>query len=141
MEWNTKYALGIPVVDTQHRQLFRLSDELDTALETGIRPEEIDAMLIHMGEYAARHFAMEEKYMAESNYPGLAEQQATHQTFANRFAEIYLNFKEKGLNREIVDTLRRELTDWVREHVTGLDQRFGTYYKDLQFKAKKTDSP
>jgi len=130
MEWNTKYALGIPVVDTQHRQLFRLSNELDAELQAGIRPEEIDAMLVHMGEYAARHFAMEEKYMAESNYPGLAEQQTAHQAFTNRFAEIYDEFREKGLRREIVDTLHRELTEWVREHVTGLDQRFGVYYKE-----------
>ncbi len=130
MEWNTKYALGIPVVDTQHQQLFRLSNELDTELQAGIRPEEIDAMLVHIGEYATRHFTMEEKYMAESNYPGLAEQQEAHQAFANRFAELYDEFREKGLNREIVDTLRRELTDWVRKHVTGLDQRFGAYYKE-----------
>lgn len=141
MEWNTKYALGIPVVDTQHRQLFRLSNELDAELEAGISSKEIDAMLVHMGEYAARHFAMEEKYMAESNYPGLAEQQETHQAFANRFTEIYEEFRKKGLSREIVDTLRRELTDWVREHVTGLDQRFGTYYRDRQSTAIKPDSP
>ncbi|MCF6188295.1 MAG: hemerythrin family protein [Desulfobulbaceae bacterium] len=140
MQWDKKYALGIPVVDTQHRQLFRLSNELDAELQAGIRSEEIDAMLIHIGEYAARHFAMEEKYMAESDYPGLAEQQATHQAFAKRFVEIYDEFKKEGLSREIVDTLRRELTDWVREHVTGLDQRFGAYYRDRQSTAKTTDS-
>ncbi len=141
MEWKKKYALGIPVVDTQHRQLFRLSNELDAELEAGIRSEEIDAMLIHMGEYAARHFTMEEKYMVESNYPGLAEQQEAHRAFADRFVEIYEEFQKKGLNRELVDTLRRELTDWVRKHVTGLDQRFGTYYRDRQSTVKQSDSP
>ncbi len=141
MQWDKKYALGIPVVDTQHRQLFRLSNELDAKLQAGIRPEEIDALLTHIGEYAARHFAMEEKYMAESDYPGLAEQQETHQAFAKCFVEVYEEFKKKGLNPEIVNTLRRELTDWVREHVTGLDQRFGTYYRDRQASAKKHASP
>ena len=130
MKWKRKYALGISVVDAQHKQLFRLSDELDAEVQAGIRLEEIDAMLLHIGEYAARHFALEEKYMTDSNYPGLAEQQETHQAFAARFAEIYDDFKDKGLNREIVDALRNELTDWIRDHVTGLDQRFGRYYNE-----------
>jgi len=120
------------VVDAQHKQLFRLSDELDAALKAGIRADGIDSLLIHMGEYAARHFTMEEKYMAESKYPGLTEQQETHKAFATRFAEIYEDFKNTGLTQEIVETLRRELSDWVREHVTGIDQRFGEYFKKRQ---------
>lgn len=94
MRWKDEYALGISVVDAQHKQLFRISDELDKQLTTGIRAEEIDTILTRMGEYAARHFSMEEKYMAESNYPGRAEQQDAHKAFTVRFAELYENFRE-----------------------------------------------
>jgi len=132
MEWKEEYALGIPVVDAQHKQLFRLSDELDAALQEGIQREEVDAMLVHMGEYASRHFTMEEKYMTTSQYPGLAEQQETHRAFAARFAELHQEVKENGLSQELTNNLQRELTDWVREHVTGLDQRFGAYYRERQ---------
>jgi hemerythrin len=132
MEWDDEYALGITVIDAQHKQLFRLSNELDAALKSGIRADEIDSLLIHMGEYAARHFTMEEKYMVESGYPGLGEQQEAHKAFAKRFAEIYMDFKNDGLGREITETLRRELTDWVREHVIGIDQQFGEYCRGNQ---------
>jgi hemerythrin len=89
-------------------------------------------MLIHMGEYAARHFTMEEKYMEAINYPGLAEQQEIHKDFATHFSGLYKDFQENGLTRELVETLRRELTGWIRDHVTGIDQQFGVYYKNRQ---------
>ncbi len=131
MEWKDEYALGISVVDAQHKQLFRLSGELDQKLSAGIQPEEIDAMLVHMGEYAARHFTMEEKYMAESNYPGLKEQKDAHKAFSALFTELYEKFKKTGPTEEVTATLRMELVNWIKDHVSGLDQRFGDYYSLL----------
>jgi hypothetical protein len=36
---------------------------------------------------------------------------------------------EKGECLSLVITLHRELIQWVRQHVTGLDQSFGRYYR------------
>lgn len=130
MQWQDEYELGISVLDAQHKQLFRLCGELDVALASGIRPHEVEAFLTHMAQYATRHFAMEEKYMADSEYPGLAEQQEVHQAFTTRFGEMYDDFKEKGMTRETVEILHRELIDWVHNHVIGIDQDFGTFYKN-----------
>jgi len=130
MKWENTYALGITVLDAQHKQLFVLSNELDAGLSTGIRSEELDGMLSRIGDYAIRHFTMEEKYMAELEYPGLAQQQKIHKAFAKQFEEMYTEFKENGLKKEIIEKVRNELTDWVRSHVTGIDQRFGEYCKN-----------
>lgn len=130
MEWTKQYAIGISVIDAQHKQLFRLSDEFDAALKAGVRSQDIDSLLDHIGEYVARHFAIEEKYMTELSYPGLAEQQEAHEKFVARFEKIHKDFKGRGMTQKIVEAVRRELTDWVRSHVTGIDQRFGEYYKN-----------
>ena len=96
MVWEDEYALGISVVDAQPKQLFRISDELDNTLTIGIKAEEIDPILVRIGEYAARHISMEEKYMAESNYPGRTELQDAHKAITVRFAELYENFRNNG---------------------------------------------
>ncbi len=132
MKWNQKYLLGIPAVDAQHKQLFRLSDELDAALREGIRPEDLNALLIGLQQYATRHFSLEEKQMAAVDYPGLAEQQETHLQFAARFQEIYQQFTRDGLTAEITNLIEQELSSWIREHVTGIDQEFGTFHKRLK---------
>ncbi|HHD63173.1 MAG TPA: bacteriohemerythrin [Desulfobulbaceae bacterium] len=132
MKWNKKYALGIAVIDAQHKQLFHINDELEAGLQTGIRPEELDAMLTRLGKYAVRHFTLEEKHMAATEYPGLVEQQEAHRSFTARFAEIRDDFTKNGMTGTIINTLQGELTDWIREHVTIMDQQFGKYYNEQQ---------
>lgn len=131
MEWSEEYASTISVIDAQHRQLFRLCNELDAELAAGIGKDRLRTMLVHAGEYASRHFTMEEKYMAESGYPGLVEQQEAHQRFREEFAAMLEELDREGMNRDLAQTLRRELTDWVRNHVTGLDLEFARYYRAL----------
>lgn len=132
MKWKNEYSLGISLLDAQHKQLFRLSDQLDADLEKGVRAGEVEEMLVHLGEYAARHFAMEEKYMEEVSYPGLDEQRKIHQYFISNFTGMYENFQENGLTQEVVQSLRRDLTNWIRDHVTGIDQLFGVYCKNRE---------
>lgn len=132
MKWNKKYGVGIAAIDAQHKQLFRLNDELEDALKAGMRPEDLDALLVHIGKYAVRHFTLEETHMARVKYPGLTQQQETHKAFVNRFTDIRENFARDGLSREIIDTLHNELIDWIREHITSMDQQFGKYYNRRQ---------
>lgn len=78
MRWVKDYEIGIPLIDTQHKQLFRFNDELQDSVKRGVKVAAIDALLIQLKQYTARHFAMEEKYMAEVEYSKLKEQQEAH---------------------------------------------------------------
>ncbi len=129
MKWNKKYALGIAAIDAQHKQLFRLSDDLDAALSRGIRPQDLDALLIRLKQYAARHFTLEERHMAELNYAGLEEQQKTHEEFVNRYSKLHQQLTTDGLSADLTNLLQQELSGWIRDHVTGMDQQFGSFYK------------
>ena len=129
MKWNKKYALGIAAIDAQHRQLFRLSDDLDAALQNGIRAEDLDALLLRLKQYATRHFTLEERKMADLNYAGLVEQQKTHEEFVHRFGELHQQLATDGLSEELANLLQLELSGWIRNHVTGMDQQFGSFYK------------
>ncbi|HHB76829.1 MAG TPA: bacteriohemerythrin [Desulfobulbus sp.] len=129
MKWNKKYALGIAAIDAQHRQLFRLSDDLDAALQNGIRTEDLDALLLRLKQYAARHFTLEERQMADLNYAGLVEQQKKHEEFVHRFGDLHQQLTTDGLSAELANLLQQELSGWIRDHVTGMDQQFGSFYK------------
>ena len=37
MRWKKEYNNGIPLIDTQHKQLFRFSEELQTAISSGLK--------------------------------------------------------------------------------------------------------
>ena len=135
MQWKNEYKIGIPVIDTQHQQLFLCENELSEALSKGLRPSAIDKLLTQLGFYVTRHFTMEEQYMRASSYPGLPEQLEAHHYFTKRFADIQQEFKQHGLNPNVVHAVQNELSLWIKTHVLGLDQAFGAYYKEQGKKA------
>lgn len=129
MIWSEKYKIGIPAIDAQHKRLFLIIGELQTALQGGLKSSDFERILQTLDQYKTRHFQLEEKYMEESGYPGLAEQQRAHQYFTTRFQELGKELAETGMTHSVVQTVRKELTDWLKEHVTGLDMQFGEYYQ------------
>lgn len=129
MKWSDEYKIGIPTVDSQHRRLFELINELNEALQAGLKVSDIEKLIVALDQYKTRHFQLEEKHMKECGYPGLAEQQKAHNFFMNRFNEISEELGRTGMTPAIVKTIQGELADWVKDHVTGLDMDFGRYYQ------------
>lgn len=130
MQWNDDFKIGIPVIDAQHKQLFLCTIQLNEALASGLKPAMIENFLTQLGYYVTRHFILEEQYMEASNYPGLPKQIEAHRYFTKRFSEIQESFQQKGLGPHIVHAIQVELADWIKEHVLGLDQSFGIYYRE-----------
>ena len=130
MKWSDSYKIGIPSIDSQHKRLFQLIRELNEALDAGLRPANVEKLLAGLEQYKTRHFLLEEKYMKESNYPGLAVQQQAHAYFSNRFKELGEELSRTGITPGVIKTIKEELTSWLKDHVTGLDLEFGKYYQE-----------
>ena len=130
MKWKREYELGIPVIDTQHKQLFRFGTELEDALKRGLKVSSITDLLINVKQYTARHFYIEEKYMDDISYPELPKQKEAHTAFVIRFSEIQEKFDKEGISPALVDMIRNELISWIDSHITGMDQEFGDYYRN-----------
>lgn len=129
MQWSDECKIGIPVIDAQHKRLFEIIRELNDSLKAGLRSSVVEKTITVLDQYKTRHFQLEEKYMKECSYHGLAEQQRAHEYFTHRFKELGEELAETGITPKIIQTIQGELTDWVKEHVTGLDLDFGKYYQ------------
>lgn len=129
MYWKDEYATGIKTVDAQHKRLFQMVEDLHQALQSGLRPMAVETLLTALDEYKTRHFLLEEKYMMESDYPGIEEQQLAHSLFSQQIAGFFEEFNTKGLTPALIIELKRELHFWLENHVTGLDRVFGEYYR------------
>lgn len=135
MIWSDEYKIGLPAIDSQHKRLFQLIKELNEALDAGLRLVNVERLLAGLDQYKTRHFQLEEKYMQESNYPGIEEQQKAHKYFTQRFKELGEELKKTGITPDIIKTIKGELSDWLKEHVTGLDLEFGKYYQEQERQA------
>ena len=138
--WDDAFLLHLPVIDAQHRQLFTTLSELEAAMAAGISAAETEALLVRLQHYAARHFSIEEKYMAQSHYPGLKKHRQAHQEFATTFARMLADCRTGNVAEPLAARIERQLSQWLKDHVTGLDQTFGVFYAHYLQELKDADN-
>ena len=141
--WDDTYLLHLPVIDAQHRQLFAILSELETALAGDLSPTAAEHLLLRLQHYAARHFAIEERYMEESHFPGLEQQRQAHRKFSATFTRVFDESRAGGISPSLAPLMERELSQWLRDHVAGLDQSFAVFYGHFleELKGGKTRPP
>ncbi len=132
MEWTERLATGIRSIDSQHKELFKRINNLVAAIKQQRCKSEIDGMIQFLDDYARIHFSEEEKHMIETNYDGLAEQQADHR----RYLDALAGLKEQaslpriqGSSYDLSATTNQVVVDWIVAHIMRLDMKFGEYLR------------
>lgn len=122
-----EFKTGIMMIDAEHKELFRIFDEMKELLEDELLPDKYDLtvhLLEELREYAENHFRDEEKYMEQINYKGLEAQKRAHQSYIDYIDELDLenidDNQQDGL-RDILDFL----TGWLVNHILRMDKKIG----------------
>jgi hemerythrin len=129
--WTPDLALGVEGIDEQHRELFRRADRLLASARVDDDPGEILRVLGYLGEYVASHFRAEEALMADAAYPAdaAAAHRAEHARLTARFRRMRDGFARGGAGPELADEVRREVCEWLREHVSGTDRALARHLR------------
>ncbi len=98
--------------DTQHQVLFDV-------LELIKDPDSDLEVVLKLRDYTENHFTLEERYMEELEYPGLAEHVESH----NRFRQEIEELMGQELDPEFRDLVATFLTEWLTRHVFGIDKQ------------------
>ncbi len=129
LRWDDRWCVGLADVDAQHRGLFALLNELLEARDAGLDSDIIGSILDRLVEYAQTHFATEERYFADFDYPEAESHREQHQDFAAKVALFVQEF-EAG-EAELTLDLWDFLSSWLLNHVCGSDGRFGRFMTNL----------
>lgn len=136
VHWDDSIAIGHPVIDEQHRNLFEQANGLVEAMGKADDYSQLNNLIEFLSDYVVEHFATEEKLMKDIDYPFLDLQVNQHRQFRNHF----MSFKEeikKGLNIQRIFLLFRAqilVIDWLVNHTTKADRHLGRFLR-LQSKA------
>jgi hemerythrin-like metal-binding protein len=127
MPWNNKYSVNSITIDTQHKRLFELVNELHEAMLQGKGKDVVGGILQATMEYARSHFSDEERMLEKSNYPNLARQRSEHESFINKVKELQSAYAagQPVLSRAALDFLK----EWIGNHILVEDQRYAPYLK------------
>ncbi len=122
-QWDRRFDTGIESVDTQHKHLVEVVNQLGTLLETGNDPdaEALTALFHDLAQYAHRHFADEEQLMAAAGIDirHLQEHARHHRQFVEQVVNLW---NARSTLAHPAETLHGFLASWLTVHILGEDQ-------------------
>ncbi|NLL71784.1 MAG: hemerythrin family protein [Epulopiscium sp.] len=134
MMWKEKYKVGVPLIDEQHKELFKRLSEFIQVVQSKIPWEEklesVRETMLFMKEYVIIHFEAEEAYQEKIKYPGIERHREVHAAFKEEVNSYVTLFEQKGLSEEKAQEFSAKLMTWLIMHVCQMDQKIGEYVEN-----------
>jgi hemerythrin len=139
VEWDNKYSVGIPLIDEQHKELIRLTNELYQGCLAGDdAAQDFFFNAIHKAmDYVKYHFSAEEKILENVRYPYLAEHKRQHEDFVLKMVEDVKSFQ--GGKKFVPNNFVRFLKEWILSHIAIADTQYARYIVELKKLGKLSD--
>ncbi len=128
IKWNPNIAIGVEVIDTQHKKLVDLINKLYRSIRQKSGNAAVKQVLEELTDYTRTHFSFEEGLLKKCNYPELEQHQGIHAEFVARLEELRTGFQDgKALvSMELMDFLK----DWLIDHIQGTDRKYVNLMKE-----------
>lgn len=120
--------IGVAEIDDEHKRLFELIGEVDSAVKAGSDSMATAMSLLNeLKQYAVNHFAHEEAYMASIQDPELSRQQKEHQAFVDKVNSYRFSDITDDTAKEMILELLEYLSKWLMSHILGSDILIGQF--------------
>ena len=130
-QWRPEYETGYTLIDDQHRSLFHAINALHSAILMGRGEDLLPRTLRILESYTTIHFATEEHFMAELQYPDYADHVQKHRQLRQR-VESFLAQETQVPDRWLALRVSRFLTEWLIHHIKAEDQRMINFLREAR---------
>jgi len=128
--WSEEYELGNNFVDSQHKRLFELVNNIGKFCAEGKDVNTLSETLDFLLQYTVQHFSDEEALQVKFNFPEYDYHKKLHDEFAAAVSEKAAEFKENGSTKDLIDTVNEIVITWLVNHILKEDMKIGEYIKD-----------
>src|SRR5579872_2081664 len=134
-KWTNAHSVFLPEIDAQHRNLFRMGDELHRAILGGADLSRKLELLRALIAAAEDHFSYEEDLMRSFDYSSYAWHKGQHDTVRKRINQFVPQI-ENG-DSESAMLLLEFISDWFKDHTGLTDRMLGAYLRNqYRFQAR-----
>ncbi|MDR0585138.1 MAG: bacteriohemerythrin [Treponema sp.] len=130
--WSDDFLVGNSVIDRQHKELVRLTNEFWAGCQMGGVMAKVYFLQTIQGTvlYVKTHFSTEEELMRKANYPDFDAHKKQHEDFV---AEVtrQIQFFEKEDNPN-PSKFVEYLMNWILKHVADSDKKYMPYIAKLE---------
>jgi hemerythrin-like metal-binding protein len=128
-DWNNALSVNVNDIDRQHMQLINLINRLFDAMSSGKGSDVLGKTLTDLITYTKGHFALEEKYMREYNYPLLSLHKTEHDKLTKQVLDLANEFQSGKTLISI--KVMNFLKDWLNNHIMQNDKKFGEFLNSV----------
>ncbi|MBU1172501.1 MAG: hemerythrin family protein [Proteobacteria bacterium] len=132
MKWKKDCRLGIDDIDSQHRLLFAIANEINDIHNPEDQEPEIKYLINHIRQYVKDHFAHEETFLEKHNYPELEKHKESHKIIIE---EINHTLTSSKSIQALYEQLGYLMNVWIKDHILSMDKKYATWYH-----AQKSDN-
>ncbi|MGI6036710.1 MAG: bacteriohemerythrin [Limnochordia bacterium] len=129
IEWTSDLAVGVPLIDSQHQELFARINKLLEASNQGRGKEEVGRLVDFLADYVKTHFRDEEELQRNSPYPYYEAHKKLHDGFVASLSDLKGRLDEEGPKLQFVISVNKMVVDWLIQHISKVDKEMVTYLK------------
>ena len=130
IEWTQDLAVGVEIIDSQHRELFAHINSLLKALDAKMAKEEIITLFTFLDSYINDHFGIEQRYMGEYSHLGYADAEhhkSEHKAFVRDFHEFRQDLQTAEPSAQFIAEFSKWITNWYIMHIQRVDKGLGAF--------------
>ncbi len=127
--WSDDLATGIPLIDTQHKNIITRINEFLDAVSQGRGKKEIEKAIKILDEFANTHFETENKYMLQYKYPDYKLHKAQHEKYINVIDSLKIEYDIKVLSPDFVKKIKTVLLSYLRDHIEKFDKSLADFLR------------
>ena len=118
ISWNNSYSVGVEKIDSQHKKIFELINNLYAAQNSPDVSADIGKSLEDMASYVEYHFETEKSYL--DTLPEFKEHEKEHWQFTKKTMQLVKAYKDSPKDKMIV-TIVEFLCGWLNNHILETD--------------------
>lgn len=128
IKWSDKFRSGVEKLDNRHKELIELINKLQRQITKGSGKEEMGKLMSEIYDHKKTHFAVEERLMLDHNYPQYEQHVKEHREMLDKLSKLKEDLAA-GNNMATVELVGL-LSDWLVNHISGMDFKYGKFFND-----------
>jgi len=125
-DWNDGMSVGAPLIDSDHRALIAIINELHGMQEGPVDHNGTARLLKDLVTYTQYHFSREESMMQACHFPNLRDHAKEHGGFT-QFIYDMRGRLTKGIDRAGLEEVLEYLKAWLNHHILVQDAAYKPY--------------
>jgi len=115
LTWSDDLLIHNQTLDMDHRKIIGFINQLNQAPDLDLHSEALSDMITTLTHMTAEHFALEEKILAELDYPDLQQHKKDHREFVATVAEVSLSILDN--DKQAPGKLLKAMCHLYKDHI------------------------